>query len=290
MSTLTTIVAAILVGLAVFYLVFMAMASLTSYIRGVGDEAEEAGFESVSTFGKIFDSWSNRLSPFLSESFRFRTSRSIIKAGGLGGLSVEKFGMSVIVSFFVAVFVALVIVIVMGWSPMWVLASSVVGASFPFIWLRDQVESRHQEILSTLPYHLDLLTLCVEAGLDFNAGVSRTVEKGKEGALVEEFQSYLMELRLGKTRIEALQGMSDRVGLTAFSTFLSALMQADRMGTNLGKTLRIQSEQLRIERFQRAEKLANEAPVKMILPLVLFIFPTIWIILGGPLIFEWLFK
>ena len=164
------------------------------------------------------------------------------------------------------------------------------GTFFPFIWLRDQVTKRHHAILSGLPYHLDLLTLCVEAGLDFSAGVSRMVEKGKKGPIVEEFQAYLSELRLGNTRSEALEAMSRRVGLIALSTFLSALIQADRMGTNLGKTLRIQSEQLRVERFQRAEKLANEAPVKMILPLVLFIFPTIWIILGGPLIFDWLFK
>jgi tight adherence protein C len=160
----------------------------------------------------------------------------------------------------------------------------------PFLWLRDQVKRRHQEILSDLPFHLDLLTLCVEAGLDFGAGVQRMVDKGKPGALQTEFRTFLAELRIGKTRAEALESMSQRVGLDALASFLSTLVQADRMGTGLGRTLRLQADQIRVERFQRAEKLAGEAPVKMLIPLVLFIFPTIWIILGAPLAFDWLFR
>jgi tight adherence protein C len=182
------------------------------------------------------------------------------------------------------------VVVATGWPPVAVLGFTMLGALYPFIWLRDQVKKRHQAILSDLPYHLDLLTLCVEAGMDFGAAVNRMVEKGKPGALREEFATFLAQLRVGKTRAEALQEMAERVGLEQLATFLSALVQADRMGSGLGATLRLQADQMRIERFQRAEKLAGEAPVKMLIPLVLFIFPTIWVILGAPLVFDWIFR
>src|SRR5262249_9760906 len=138
--------------------------------------------------------------------------------------------------------------------------------------------------------HLDLLTLSVEAGLDFGAAVSRVVEKGRPGALREELSAFLGEVRMGKSRADALEAMAERLGLEALPAFLAALIQADRIGSGLGRALRLQAEEFRVERFQRAERLAGEAPVKMIIPLVLFIFPTIWIILGAPLVFEWIFK
>jgi tight adherence protein C len=117
--------------------------------------------------------------------------------------------------------------------------------------------------------------------------VQKMVERGKPGPLRDEFSTFLAELRIGKTRAEALEAMGERVGLPQLSAFLSALIQTERLGSGLGRTLRVQAEQLRTERFQRAETLAGEAPVKMLIPLVLFIFPTIWIILAGPLVYEW---
>ncbi|MEO0812103.1 MAG: type II secretion system F family protein, partial [Myxococcota bacterium] len=177
-----------------------------------------------------------------------------------------------------------------GWS-MWLsLVAFVLGAVYPFVWLRDKVKQRHLAILQDMPYQLDLLTLSVEAGLDFGAGVGKVVERGKPGALRDELARMLAEVRVGKTRAEAMESLSQRVGLPALSNFLSAMIQADKMGTGLGKTLRIQADQLRSERFQRAEKAAGEAPVKMLIPLVVFIFPTIWVILAGPLVFDWLYR
>jgi tight adherence protein C len=155
-----------------------------------------------------------------------------------------------------------------------------------FIWLRDQVSKRHFKITRELPYNLDLLTLSVEAGLDFQAAVDTVVKKGRQGPLSGEFALMLREMRMGKTRQEALRAMSDRVGLPALTQFVGALIQADRMGTSLGKVLRIQSTQLRVERTQRAEKLANEAPVKMLFPLIACIFPTVFLVLFGPIVFQ----
>ena len=160
------------------------------------------------------------------------------------------------------------------------------GAVYPLIWLRDKVRARHHAITRALPYNLDLLTLSVEAGLDFAAALGKVVEKGRKGPLSDELSQTLKELKLGKTREEALRNLSVRVDLQTLTSFVNALIQADKMGTSLGKILRILSTQMRIERTQRAEKLANEAPVKLLLPLIGCIFPTIFIILFGPIAYQ----
>ena len=160
------------------------------------------------------------------------------------------------------------------------------GATYPLIWLRDKVRARHHAITRALPYNLDLLTLSVEAGHDFAAALGKVVEKGRKGPLSDELAISLRELKLGKTREEALRNLAARVELPTLSSFVHALIQADKMGTPLGKILRILSTQMRIERTQRAEKLANEAPVKLLLPLIGCIFPTIFIMLFGPIAYQ----
>ena len=159
-------------------------------------------------------------------------------------------------------------------------------AAYPLIWLRDKIRARHFAITRALPYNLDLLTLSVEAGLDFAAALGKVVEKGRKGPLGDELSITLKELKLGKTREEALRNLSARVELQTLTSFVHALIQADKMGTPLGKILRILSTQMRIERTQRAEKLANEAPVKLLLPLIGCIFPTIFIMLFGPIAYQ----
>ena len=175
------------------------------------------------------------------------------------------------------------------WNPAYALPALAIGAWYPLHWLRDQVKRRHLRITRGLPYHLDLLTLAVEAGLDFTGALAKVVEKGKPGPLKDELSLVLKQLKLGKTREEALKALIQRVDLQALTTFLTALILADRMGTSLGKVLRIQSAQLRLERSQRAEKLANQAPVKMLLPLIGCIFPTVFLVLFGPIVFAFVF-
>ena len=160
------------------------------------------------------------------------------------------------------------------------------GAAYPLIWLREKVRTRQFQIARALPYNLDLLTLSVEAGLDFTAALAKVVQKGRKGPLSDELGITLRELKLGKTREEALRNLAARSDLVTLSSLVRALVQADRMGTPLGKVLRILATQMRIERTQRAEKLANEAPVKLLLPLIGFIFPTIFIMLFGPIAYS----
>lgn len=160
------------------------------------------------------------------------------------------------------------------------------GACSPLLWLHDKARSRRFAITRALPWSLDLLTLSVEAGLDFAAALAKVVEKGRKGPLCDELSISLRELKLGKTREEALRNLARRVELPTLTSFVHALLQADRLGTPLGKVLRILSAQLRLERTQRAEKLANEAPVKLLFPLVVFIFPTLFLMLFAPIAFQ----
>ncbi|MFN0064005.1 MAG: type II secretion system F family protein [Myxococcaceae bacterium] len=172
-----------------------------------------------------------------------------------------------------------------GWAVLLMLGSGL----YPLIWLNDQVKKRHLLITRALPYNLDLLTLSVEAGLDFTAALAKVVEKGRTGPLRDELALILRQLKMGKTREEALKNMIARVDLPPLTTFVTSLIQADKMGTSLGKVLRIQSTQLRLERTQRAEKLANEAPVKMLFPLIACIFPTVFMVLFGPILFAFMY-
>jgi tight adherence protein C len=177
-----------------------------------------------------------------------------------------------------------------GASLAWSLPVALLGASVPLLWLEDQVKKRQLQIARALPWTLDLLTLSVEAGLDFTAALSKVVEKGRAGPLRDELHRVLNQLKMGKTREEALKNMAARVGLPPLTSFVHALVQADRMGTRLGAVLRNQSTWLRNERTQRAEKRASEAPVKLLFPLVVFIFPTVFMILFGPLLFAVMFE
>lgn len=164
------------------------------------------------------------------------------------------------------------------------LAIMIACALYPGRWLKQAIVRRHKQIMRALPAVIDLLTLSVEAGLDFMTALKNIVEKRAPDALSEEFSRMLFEIQLGKTRRQALQSTADRIRHPDIAAFTNALIQADEMGISIGAVLRIQSGEIRTRRFLRAEKLANEAPVKMLFPLVAFIFPVVFLILLGPII------
>ena len=160
------------------------------------------------------------------------------------------------------------------------------GMYWPIFWLRSRIHRRQYEIRHDLPYALDLLTISVEAGLDFTEALARITRKLGHSALAAELGQTLRDIQLGRTRTEALRELSRRVDVSELNSLVSALIQADQLGSSLGPILRVQSEQLRTRRSQRAEKLAMEAPVKILLPLILFIFPTIFIMIFGPIVLK----
>jgi tight adherence protein C len=290
MIELTIISVAALAAAAVFLGVYYVGERVQSELTPGQEEAGKKETEVAAERPYFWSLLIRRVRPFVPERMEADLTRKITQAGGLEGTTPAEVVLYAIVTTCVGLAVGLFIIAASEW-PVWLVILVVAaGALFPFIWLRDQVKRRHLEILRDMPFHLDLLTLSVEAGLDFGAAVSRMVDKGKPGPMRQEFSVFLGEIRIGKTRADALESMSERVGMPALSAFLGALIQADKMGSGLGKTLRLQAEQLRVERSQRAEKQAGEAPVKMLIPLVMFIFPTIWIILAAPIVFDWIFR
>jgi tight adherence protein C len=148
--------------------------------------------------------------------------------------------------------------------------------------LRDRAQARQRQLLRQLPFFLDVITISVEAGLNLGAALSQAVDRGPPGAMRDELALVLRDLRAGRSHDEAMRALSERIDLPAMSSLVTALSTARKQGLSLGPILRAQSEQRRGERFMRAEKLAMQAPVKMLLPLVLFIFPGTFAILLFP--------
>ena len=158
--------------------------------------------------------------------------------------------------------------------------------AYPLIWLRSTLKKRHFSIMLALPFVLDLLTLSVEAGMDFMSALQRNCARRRLDPLNEELIRMTREIQMGIARRVALRNMADRVRQPDLKAVAFALIQADELGVPIGPILRIQSEQLRARRFDRAERLANEAPVKMLGPLLLCIFPAVLIVLLAPIILE----
>lgn len=167
------------------------------------------------------------------------------------------------------------------------LTASGLGLGFylPLFWLNYKIGRRQHEMERALPDALDLLTISVEAGLGFDAAMSKVAEKS-ENELSRAFARVNAEVRLGKLRREALRDMANRAGVQDISNFIAAVIQADQLGVSLAKVLRVQSEQMRVRRRQRAEELAAQAPIKMLFPLVFLVFPSIFIVLLGPAMLQ----
>jgi tight adherence protein C len=160
-----------------------------------------------------------------------------------------------------------------------------VGYLVPEFWLGSRIKGRQKLILKMIPDTLDLLTISVRAGLGFDAALAKVVEK-LPGPLTDEFRRALAEVRVGKARRDALRDMVPRTNVQPLSNFIGAIIQAETLGVSISKVLQVQSEQLRIERRQRAEEMAAKAPIKMLFPLVGCIFPALFIVILGPAIIQ----
>lgn len=156
-----------------------------------------------------------------------------------------------------------------------------IGFAFPSLWLSGRIKARQKAVFRAMPDALDLLTISVEAGLGFDAAMAKVHEKWIN-ELALEFGRVIQEIRLGKLRRDALRDMSDRLGVSEMSSFVAAVIQSEQLGVSMAKVLRIQSDQMRVRRRQMAEEEAHKAPIKMVFPIALLIFPSIMIILLGP--------
>lgn len=168
-----------------------------------------------------------------------------------------------------------------GTALMYGVLAAVVGFLFPQLWLTSKIGRRQKGIRKAMPDALDLLTICVEAGLGFDAAMSRVSEKWST-ELSFLFARVIQEIQLGKLRREALRDMADRIGIPEMTSFVAAVIQSEQLGVSMAKVLRIQSDQMRTKRRQHAEEEAHKAPLKMLIPMTLLIFPSIIIVLMTP--------
>lgn len=156
-----------------------------------------------------------------------------------------------------------------------------IGFLFPNLWLGGRISARQKSIFRAMPDALDLLTISVEAGLGFDAAMAKVHEKW-DNDLSLELGRVIQEIRLGKLRRDALRDMADRLGVNEMTSFVAAVIQSEQLGVSMAKVLRIQSDQMRVRRRQIAEEEAHRAPIKMVFPIALLIFPSILLILLGP--------
>jgi tight adherence protein C len=233
---------------------------------------------------------SGSVSRVTSSSFSERTEKRLALAGNPGDMRVADWlGIKAIGTIVGAIlfFFLFAIVNILGLPFLIGVLMSGVGAMFgytiPEFWLGGRVRKRQHAILLMIPDALDLLTISVRAGLGFDSALGKVVEK-LPGPLSDEFRRALAEVRVGKQRREALRDIVARTEVPPLTNFIGAIIQAEQLGVSISKVLQVQSEQLRIERRQRAEEQAAKAPIKMLFPLVGCIFPSLFIVILGPAI------
>lgn len=216
----------------------------------------------------------------LSEAYVHSTTRRLRFAGVDYALNAQQFFAGKVLGAIFAALFCLLVQSLLGKSGfVYVLLAIVGGFYYPEVWLKETTDKRNNKIFRSLPFFLDVITLAVESGSNFTSGISQAVQKAPDGPLRMELSRVLRDIRAGKPRADALRALRDRVSSEGVGSVVSGMIQADKTGASLGPVLRAQSDQLRSARFLKAEKLGMEAPVKLLGPLVMFIFPTTFLVI-----------
>ncbi len=225
------------------------------------------------------------IGPLLSRSIRMRLLERLRRAGLEYALTVDQFAAGMVVGAMAFTAALLVAHAPLGWPrPTFLLLAAGAGAAMPWSWLRDRADRRARRIETALPFYLDVITLAIEGGANLTGALQHAADSGPPGPMGEELQRVLRDVRAGRTRADALRTLAERTRLPAMSSWVSAVLTAERQGTSLGPILRAQAEQRRTERFLRAEELAMKAPVKMLFPLMTCIFPCTFLIVFFPVV------
>jgi tight adherence protein C len=276
--------------------------TFTVFYREVSPSAEETGIseeEKVKkrkSFKEIIDILLNKLAGAVSKvdfpllaSLREDVAHKLNKARLSGMYSPDKFLALCVVS---GTGVSVVLSALLGVNLLYFLIFFVLGMFLPFLWLQDKLNKREKEIINTLPDILDLLTICIEAGAELTTAINKILEKSlfPKNALLVELEILQNELQVGVGRIDAINNLIKRVDNEIVTNVMKNIIQAIQSGMSLAPILRSQAEQMRTVRFQAAERRAHEAPVKILFPLVLFIFPSVFIIIFGPIILNFFRK
>jgi tight adherence protein C len=299
-ATTIVIIAVLALGLIVFSIVLLRRAEEDPLSARIGEYAmrdEAASMEeielSLSISDRIFVPMVRRISQFVirltPQTTLERTARQLELAGSPRNMTAAEFWAIRAVT---TVALGLLAFFFMGNFAddasrriLYTLGATALGFMLPPMLLKSKIDRRKQAIIKKFPDALDLMSICVDAGLTFDGAMAKVDEKW-EDPLAREFGRVIYEIQLGKSRRQALRDMSHRIDVSDVTSFIAAVLQADQLGVSIGKVLRIQSEQMRIRRRQRAEEKAHHAPVKMLFPMVFLIFPAMFIVLLGPAAFQ----
>jgi tight adherence protein C len=229
-----------------------------------------------------------RLGSLLSRSTPQKARQNLMNrldlAGRPGNFTPEDFAAVRIVAAAVLAAIGLLLGLLLA-NPVYMVVAlaggAILGYYLPVLWLKQKVDARRAEIQKGLPDAMDLLVIAVDAGLGFDAALARVTDKYRN-ALSDEFAKVLREVSLGRPRLEAMDEMGRSSGVEDLHNFIQAIIQSEQFGTGIGKILRIQADEMRRKRRQRAQEKAAQATLKMMLPMVGCIFPTLWIVLLGP--------
>lgn len=262
-------------------------------IKGKENKKEDINELDVSFYQRIIKPFSENLYNFTAKITPSGTKKNIeeklVKAGNPYGLGVDQwFLIRIILGGGLPVLLFITIIVkdmLFSKASLFVVIIALILNVFPTLLLSSITRKRQSEIVKSLPDVLDLVTVSVQAGLSFDGALSRLVEK-MPGALSKEFNRVLHSMRMGKGRSDALREMSERCGVPDLTTLIGSLIQADQLGVGVGSVLRVQSQQMREKRRQRAQEKAMKAPIKILFPLIFFIFPSIFAVLLGPAVIS----
>lgn len=243
----------------------------------------------VKVFYPIISAFAS-LTRFISwPAYRVRAANDIARSGWGDGFTVNHlFAVKFLFAVFIPMFLALLFALFR--NPAFFVVAALIAFFLPDRMLRSSRQAREREIIRTLPGAVDVLSLSVEAGLEFLIALERLVKRGLAGPLRDELTAVLNDIRLGTTRSDALRGMATRLEIPQMSSFVSTLVQADLLGASIGDVLKSQAQFLRTERFQRAEKAGGQATQKIIFPMLLFIFPAVLLVIIAPIVLKFIYQ
>lgn len=222
------------------------------------------------------------------DNFRKEMKRKLVTAGMEEEVTPDQlYGLKILIGFvFPVMGMVLNIVVDTGFPIILFLVIMVIGYFYPELWVNGRIKQRHLDIRLAIPFVMDMLTLSIEAGLDFLPAVTKVVTYANPSALIDEFQKFLNDVKLGATRSESLRQLSWRINMQEISSLVAILVTADQMGISISGILRQQADTLRNDRFMKAEKMGAYASQKILFPLVFFIMPAIFIIIFAPVGFK----
>lgn len=273
---------------AYLYFIYVSNVQTATHEEGPGAIRRKQGSLFLRLFGGIVAVLGRLFSSLPIAKRREKLRRALLQAGSPGGLTPDEFQATIVISIVLGLVAGLIIDWCLESAPLFAIILCFVGVFYPGIWLSGAILKRRKAIFRALPDTLDILRLAVDAGLDLGSAMKVVVERGRRGPLLDELDAAQREMALGRTRKEALKSFAERIAMTEVNSFVLAVIQADQLGASIGPVLKTQSDVMRTRRWQMAEAVVNKMPMKMLGPLVLFIFPSSFIILFTPLLIQWM--